>query len=177
MKMDVDRAITTLVDAMLPKFSPQDKGLLLELNASYFYDHDEELKTCSKRVWMFFHRPSNYTKVFYLTKDSLIVDGSKLDFSPILWEKYGRLFADEWQLEAYHDSCWEGGVNRIVNNVENEIVNNSPLSYPIDYNYTFISFGSTNPQVKTVEVKSLPTNKNARGCDREKYSILFKEES
>lgn len=66
-------------------------------------------------------------------------------------------------------------MRRVINNVENEVVSATPLSYPINYNQTYISFGYSGPKVRTVEVKGLPTNENARGYDREKYSILFKE--
>lgn len=66
MKMAVDNAITTIVEGMLPRFSPRDKGLILELDISYFYHSSDEddVRSYNRIVWMFFHRSGNYTKFF-----------------------------------------------------------------------------------------------------------------
>lgn len=168
MKMDADEAINTIVEAMLPRFSPQNKGLLIELNATYVYGKKDE-NDYRKIINLFFHRPSNYTKVFYLSQNC-IECFPNLTFSSSLNQQYTKLFSDKWYLESNHDSCWRYGVRRILNKLEKEVVQNTPINYPIDYNKTYISFGINPPKIITVEVKRTPGTSNH---DPNAYSILF----
>lgn len=167
MKIDVDEAINTIVEAMLPRFSPQNKGLLIELNATYFYGKKNE-DNYLKIINLFFHRPSNYTRVFYLTQNR--IEGfPDLTFSPILNQQHAKLFSDKWYLESDHDSCWRYGVGRILDKLEKEVVENTPLNYPIEYNKTYINFGFNSPKIRAVEVKRT----GAYSHDPKAYSVLF----
>lgn len=97
MKIEMEKVISEMVEAMLPRFS-EDKVLLLTADVSY-EEFDERFSVDAHRfsIHFAFHRPGNYTKVLFATSERAwrIEEGLELCHT------------------SDHDSCWRGdGVER-----------------------------------------------------------------
>lgn len=98
-KINADHVICTLVDAMLHRSSPANKGMLISLDCE-ISDCGKGIKHKSIRrlIHFVFHRPSNYTKVFFGVGNH--------------WEEIKN-----WKLTSNHDSCWRSdGVSAPLSN-------------------------------------------------------------
>ena len=93
-KMDAGAAISDIVEAFLPRFSPDDLGFIVALDMRDD-DHDREIY-CATTAVALFHRNSNYTKV--LGKYSF--DNGFVAWSDI--EGRDTYFG----LHCDHDSAW-----------------------------------------------------------------------
>jgi hypothetical protein len=95
-KISAASVITELVDALLPRAPETGLGIqiIAELNGNP--DFGEGDKSIRQHISFVFHRPSNYTKVFFHVGDQA------LPFHAI----------PAWSLMSNHDSCWrEDGVS------------------------------------------------------------------
>jgi hypothetical protein len=92
-QIDLENIIPQIVESFAERFS--NKGLLISFHMSYsnYGDKENDKFQISKWVYIAFHRPNNYTRVFSLISDH-----------PILLEK--DLNKYYWNLECDHDSCW-----------------------------------------------------------------------
>lgn len=114
----MDKAISTVVDCMLPRFSDKQLGVFitgyLDLT-DWGYGKDgntRERETLSSREYFnfLFTRSTNYTKFFRLiTNDPAI--------SP-LWSQ--RVF--KWDLECDHDDCWSTSVGDVLSKMHFNMV-------------------------------------------------------
>lgn len=92
-QIDLDNVLTKIVEAMLPRFSPQNEGLLVTLDARMYIYSDDGESDCdvSKMFHVLYNRPNNYTKVFVAMNDSWFIN----DIKP-----------EDWDNTSDHDSCW-----------------------------------------------------------------------
>jgi hypothetical protein len=99
-----DTVISNVVEAMLPRFSAENLGVLVgvDMNLSdYGFGEDgntqeREPLHLRKYLWFLFVRPNNYTKVYHWMPS----EGAKgLDIGPIHKTVV-------WTEIADHDSCW-----------------------------------------------------------------------
>lgn len=97
MYLDSEPTIRSIVEAMLPRFSDNFLGLLMEVDMTYsgskpLASDPERTRRYEKRkfVYLLFVRPTNYTQVYVIVSDK------------------GHFTADltEWKLTCDHDSCW-----------------------------------------------------------------------
>lgn len=135
-EVHMESAICTMVEAMLPRFSPEDICLAIQVDMR-FYLHEED-RCASEIITLVFQRPSNYTKVF---------------------AAYGRGFAFEhdYDFESDHDSCWRDGVGRILRKVEEllreELIEGTDIEHPFDKRISpHVSFGIFSPKYYKCEV-------------------------
>ena len=90
MKIAIDHVIAQTVEAMLPRFSGSEIGLLFTINANYA-DYEKN-KHVRNTIYLLFIRSANYTKVLshvIRTRDFLQL-GKETEFTK----------------ESDHDSCW-----------------------------------------------------------------------
>lgn len=102
-KMDIENAVTTIVEAMLPRFSGM-VGLSLQLILEWT-DYDKEGKgaiTFRRRVDLLYLREHNYTKLF---SREVPLRGTTLAI---------------WRLATDHDSGWTYGVDKVIEDVHKE---------------------------------------------------------
>lgn len=100
-----DMVIANVVEAMLPRFSAENLGILVGVDmglSDYGFgkdgDTEEREPLHSRRYpWFLFIRPNNYTKVYYWLPSE---DAKGSDLNP--------LYKPEvvWTEIADHDSCW-----------------------------------------------------------------------
>lgn len=95
--IDLDRAVNTLVDTMLPAF--HDKGLYIRLRVQTLDSWKSGAKTASAYIHFIFCRPSSYTKVFVCVSDKHTVPD-----------------IDKFTMKVDHDCCWREGVRESINN-------------------------------------------------------------
>ena len=109
MDLHAEFTLSTVVEAMLPRFSDRTLGLLMgiQLDASDYgfskSGNTRERKELSIRryVWFLFNRPSNYTKVYLWFSPA---NAKGLDINP----KYNPNVV--WKLICDHDSCWKNAI-------------------------------------------------------------------
>ena len=159
LKIELSKAICSMVDSMFNQSYPKNKILLFEVHAQNFKDDRRG------NMIIAFHRESNYTKVFELTQHHAIVDGQEFTFSPILNEKYAVSFKNKWRLEAYHDSDWRHGVDRLINALEEQIDPDNTMS-----NNDYVSFGINKPCFVNSEVRRVSSNHD----NQRDYHIIIK---
>lgn len=117
-QIDADSTISTIVEAMLPRFSDSTLGLLIGVDLSWYdygYGKDGNTKERDEtylrsNVWFLFVRPSNYTKV-YVYEERFTEDGTTGN------PKYEELV---WEQSCDHDSCWRTDGMRYLNEVYNQ---------------------------------------------------------
>jgi len=107
--LNIDSGITiaNIVEAMLPRFSDHQLGLLISLDINFFdHGYGEDGNTLERKqldVRRFPHflfvRPSNYTQVYFFEND----------------KRYSLEPCRIWKQRADHDSCWHSdGFNDIT---------------------------------------------------------------
>ena len=102
LNIDLDTTVAHIVEAMLPRFSDSELGLLFSFDLGMFdYGYGEDGNTKERKELhvrrfphMLFVRPSNYTKVYWFESEGMGIR------SP-LYEK-----GLPWQRTSDHDSCW-----------------------------------------------------------------------
>jgi len=169
MNIELSGAINTIVETALPKFSPNNVVLFVEVNATYT-NHAAD-KEVSASLLMCYHRPHNYTKVFYLPNNYV----GEHRFSPDFIERFAVQFKDKWVLESDHDSCWRDGTNRVVRRFEGMIMEKAEMWYPLsnkDYS-TFVNFGISEPSLHVVDI-SRRRDENGLETGNREYDIVFK---
>lgn len=85
---DIENIITSTVEALLPKFSDPEKGLMIRLEFSIISHNEDDVFYSTRILELIFQRPSNYTRVF-----SRVLDVKK------------NVLKD-WRNTSNHDSCW-----------------------------------------------------------------------
>ena len=142
----LDDAIITLVETMLPRFSPNDLGLMitLDLRASNF----ETEKSKATILTFIFHRPSNYTKVM------AFLEPFSAELNPILHKE------TEVDLASDHDSCWSSDGLNILN--KDWIEKSNTIGHPANNKVSFFNTFSMFRKPKYVHFKSLKINREKR---------------
>jgi hypothetical protein len=94
MQMKVSDAVQNIVRMTLPRFSPENQVLWINIDArlSLYRDSGKEKKE-SRDIHLLFHRPGNYTKVFW----HVVENG---------FTHLHEIPKDGWELKCDHDSCW-----------------------------------------------------------------------
>lgn len=115
--LNSEAILSSIVESMLPRFSDNKLGLTMTLDMGmhdFGYGSDgntrERRELSVRRSLSFlFHRPSNYTKVFYWEPEP----GSKgLKILP----GYAKEPLD-WYMLSDHDSCWRDAIGSKVTDV------------------------------------------------------------
>jgi ribosomal protein S15P/S13E len=104
LSINFDQVIPSIVEAMLPRFSPKDIALAITLDlrdTDYSEDHKEDSTATICRF--LFHRPSNYTKVLVNYNFNNFHDDVYPQCTPLRYEKHSD-----------HDSCWRSDGLRIL---------------------------------------------------------------
>jgi hypothetical protein len=112
-KIDTESVIGVIVEAMLPRFSDENLGLIVSLDmrlTDYGYGDDGNTrerpeKNVGKYLHFMFIRPSNYTKVYFWESPK---SSKGLDINP----KYHRELV--WDMICDHDSCWRSSMGSAI---------------------------------------------------------------
>jgi len=152
-EIHLDNAIVTMVEMMLPRFSPDNIGLMitLDLRANNFktnYDKSDIENRCSTMITFIFQRPSNYTKVMAFREYSFG------DLSPKLNEE------TEVDLLSDHDSCWSSDGFRILD--KDWIEKSNTIGHPRDADVSFFNTFSIFRRPKYVHFKSFKIDRESR---------------
>lgn len=171
MYIELDKAVTTIVDTVLPRFSPEDIGLFVSCDVTYFErrkdkKNEDEYRDYRRELNFMFHRSSNYTKVFFLTENR-VEDNY---FSTIYRRKFAEKFADKWDLIGYHDSCWRDDLHRKIREVGKELMEKSGQDYPLRAADSFVSFGILGPHLCHVELTRVAGSNDCRPWG--KYNLV-----
>jgi len=171
MHIELSKAIYSFVEAMLPRFSPDDLVLHVTCEATFFnqkaYDNTddgEDTPQCRVEMNFMFHRTSNYTKVFFLTQNR----SDRCHFSTFLCSEPAKWFADKWELIGNHDSCWRDSVDRKIRELRESAMEKLGIDYPLHPADSYVSFGLSGPELCHAQVEAL--ERSPRGYD--KYSII-----
>lgn len=142
MKIDLDKAIRVLVEALLPRFSG-DK--ILQIGVESTYSHYTETKTKEKKTFIIFlfQREGNYTKV--------------------LMEERNKPFmmydVNEWYLTSDHDSCWDSdGVGSQLRKIDQKY---SAMFKDANF-YQHVHFSIVSPKVFDGTMKRTKDDYNCR---------------
>ena len=90
LKMRIENVVAAFVEAMLPRFSDQNKVLTMSLGLSVRRKGVYDKHGVSRTVHLMFHRPHNYTKALWNVSED--------------WDSYRHYLM--WHLKSDHDSCW-----------------------------------------------------------------------
>lgn len=111
--MQIEQAITAMVESFLPRFSSEKIGLLVTLDLrdnDYGYAKDgntrvREEKSACTTISFIFYRPSNYTKVLVHYEFNNGLQPYETD------PKCNEVFFEQ---HSDHDSCWRSDGMRIL---------------------------------------------------------------
>ena len=105
LNISFSQAIPSIVEAMLPRFSPDNIALAITLDLrDSFYHEDKEGEESTATICRFlFHRPSNYTKVLV-----------NYDFDNFHAHVYPERDLIRYKKYSDHDSCWRSDGLRIL---------------------------------------------------------------
>ena len=144
--MNVDNAFATMVETMLPRFSPADIGLVitLDMRASNF----KTGKDMATMITFVFQRPGNYTKVMAFREDF------RADWSPQLNKE------TEVDLASDHDSCWRSDGFNILN--KDWMDKENKVGHPRNKNVSFFNSFSIFRTPKYVHFKSFKVDRDNR---------------
>jgi hypothetical protein len=176
MEIDLSKAVSSFVEAMLPRGSAEDVVLYVPCRCSYWNYHEgvNDRKEVNKDLHFLFHRPGNYTKVLFLSED--YVNGCDCHFSYNLRPNYKELFKDKWDLIANHDSCWRDGLERKIREEEEKLIAEVGLERPLPPNSYYVSFGFSDPCLCHAEVvrtrRALEDSINFNGVENYTVNIL-----
>jgi hypothetical protein len=113
-----------------------------------YYGGSREIKH-NADIHLIFHRPSNYTKVFW----HVVYDGFIPDY---------KIPEDGWVMESDHDSCWTSdGLSMPLFKVRQELVGkfDEKLGPKLSW---FVSFGLIGPKLRRVELTRVGTDSYCR---------------
>lgn len=85
---DIENIVCATVEALLPRGSDPEKGLMIRLEFSLTTHNEDDVFYSTRILELVFQRPSNYTKVF----------------SRVLDNRDNVL--KDWENMSNHDSCW-----------------------------------------------------------------------
>ena len=116
MKVEVADAAVAIVEAMLPRFSPEDRFLHIPVGASvscYSVDGRDTDVTVHRDIHLLFHRPHNYTKVWVAMDGwfKMYEQPEGQRFGKWVWrqisdDRFYNLNDLDWYMTSNHDSCW-----------------------------------------------------------------------
>lgn len=102
MDIRIDKAITVMVEAMLPRWSGKlGLEIAIDLNWTVYSNGEEDDDRINKTIHFLFLREKNYTMVF----------ARVLDVGDRIKE------IDEWKLVGDHDSGWDSGLETLIRGV------------------------------------------------------------
>lgn len=181
--LDAEMTIAAMVEAMLPRFSDEDLGILFGVDVGlddYGYDEsgnkrEREPFGVRKYPWYLFCRPSNYTKVFFWMPDD---DAKGLGLNPLYCEEL------VWREIADHDSCWRDGVGSSLTKLYfglSELFNGRKIGgrdiRPCDLSQHFYPNYSTPCYVRFIKKESVhPEAKPYSDASREKRIAIRRAE-
>ena len=156
-----DQVIPSIVEAMLPRFSPKDIALAITLDlrdSVYSEDHEEDSTATICRF--LFQRPSNYTKVLVNYKFNNFHEHVYPETTLIHYEKHSD-----------HDSCWRSDGMRILS-THWQNVNEYFGKHPNDVHkfYTFSMFDS----IKYVKLVKFDEIRQKEDNWARAYSVQYK---
>ena len=149
MNINFDQAIPSIVEAMLPRFSPKKLGLsiTLDLRDDNFIQGPEEglddMNPFAATIVRFiFHRPSNYTKVLVNYEFNNFHD---MENNPMYNTVYFEKHSD-------HDSCWRSDGLRILRSHRDNVEDYLNINY--NKVSTFYNFSMFDP-IKYIKFETL----------------------
>lgn len=96
MQTSMAHAIETLVELLIPRFSPQDTAFHVVIDARMTIYGENSDRGLTKEIHFLFQRPNNYTKVFFFMTDKHL--------------RLKEIPSDAWELKVDHDSCWRDAI-------------------------------------------------------------------
>jgi hypothetical protein len=150
-RVDLDNALAAIVEAMLPRFSPADLGLVIQLDlraSKHSVDSDDDEKSEASLVTFIIQRPHNYTKVL----------AKRTDFRHDRWLRPGVEI--EMDMTSDHDSCWRSDGFRILNDDWHDKVNK--VGHPRDERVHFWNSFSMWEGIKYIKFKSFKVDRDER---------------
>jgi hypothetical protein len=135
MYIQLSKAIETMVEMMLPSFSPED--VCFHVPVEVKMDCYERGVHCYRMFHILFHRPGNYTKVLWHVSDKYV----SLD----------QISKNEWTKESDYDSCWrsdgvESPLRKVYQKMRDKFVENDKIS-------EYVSFGFFAPSLKKISIE------------------------
>ena len=106
MYLSAEPVIREIVEQLLPSWSDDHLGLLIEVDVHYGGSRPKGGKHYEfrKSIWLLFRRPHNYTQVYVNVDDQ---------------PRYHTELRT-WKLTCDHDSCWSTDGIRVLNEVHDE---------------------------------------------------------
>lgn len=149
MNMQVADAVQTIVECCLPRFSGKDVGLYVPIDAQLSHYGETHETRYTVDIHLLFHRPSNYTKVFW----HVVYDGFVPDY---------KIPEDGWVMESDHDSCWTSdGLSTPINKVW-QTLKGKLQDIPANKLHEYVSFGLLGPKLHRVELTRVRTDSYCR---------------
>jgi hypothetical protein len=161
--MDAESTIAALVELALPRFSPENRVLVMSLEIDISKHSDKLSKNPDqsryRNVHLMFHRPNNYTKVMWSVTEVLESSDS----------------IHKWEVKSNHDSCWKTDglatplfelVHGLVNQIDNTLPHKS-----FDIEISFGAFGCPNLR----EVEGAKYDRDARTFTIKKFGKVIAE--
>jgi hypothetical protein len=153
MKIDLSESIRVLVETLLPRFSDKNKLLKVYIDARYSYFGGKKEIQHTVEIYLLFHRPGNYTKVFW-----------NYQIDPTEHFSLDSIEADQWVMESDHDSCWiSDGVESPLRRLDQKMKSMFPEEVQKNI-YEYVSFGFSKPEI----IQATLTRKDP---ERRKYEI------
>jgi len=152
MKIAAEYAIQHLVEKCLPRFSPVDVVFHVQIDASFTLHPDDEHAEDDSinhraSINLLFHRPSNYTKVFW-----------HVQFPDGPYKMLREIPKDAWKMESDHDSCWTSdGLSSPLHRVYMELRNKFPQERFREIS-EFVSFGLVSDKLFKVKIEKVKEN-------------------
>jgi hypothetical protein len=145
-RVDLDNALAAIVEAMLPRFSPADLGLMIQLDLRA--DNHKTDESEASLITFIIQRPHNYTKVL----------AKRTDFRADRWLVAGEEI--EMDMASDHDSCWRSDGFDILNKDWQDKVNK--IGHPKDENVHFWNSFSIWDGIKYIKFKSFKVDRDER---------------
>jgi hypothetical protein len=179
-KIGLASAITAIVEMALPRGSGDNQLLWVPVTFQLMGwkesqgkkgVHSERSYDVRTSIHLLFHRPHNYTKVFFFE------DTQDVQFYPHLIDNKKI----EWQLQSDHDSCWSSDGLRCLDKVYQRLKDDLAKKLKVDIDKLegqinpseFISFGMFGPKRLQGEVIKHDTSESVTGHSYPNYKITF----
>lgn len=138
-KIDLERAITSIVELTLPRFSGPNKFLWIPVSFQLTTFKKNRMEEIRASIHLVFQREHNYTKVFFSE------DSQEYQFSYYLNEE--EQDKANWVLQSDHDSCWSSDGLRCLSKVYQRLEITLEKKTGQKKTGEFISFGLCGPKV------------------------------
>lgn len=143
----IDNALAAIVEAMLPTFSPEDMGLVIQLDLRA--ENRKTEKSEASLITFIIQRPHNYTKVLV----------KRTGFRENHWLVRDKEI--EMDMHSDHDSCWRSSGFRALDDDWQEKVDKVGHPYRNEHIHFWNSF-SMFTGIKYVKFKSFKVDRDER---------------